>query len=512
MINRIYLKDCLSFEEVDLDFKAGLNVFTGPSGAGKSILMQAILSLFSLSEVKSSLGEVLLSNSKIKDDIFDIEENDDIVIKTIKKEKVRFFLNAQTISKKNLTSFSSNLIKHLNLKDTSDFDSSKLINFLDKLSSKSNKDFFELKKDFDGLYKELVIAKKDLAKIIDDESKLEDLKEFAKFEIEKIENIDPKVEEYDDLNEIKRKLSQKDKIEDAIKKASGILDYNSNVSTLLELMNEDSSFFDEAMNELNNIFEKFNDSLYELEDIDIENVLDRIEKLSALQKRFGSIAQALEYKEQKKKELDSYENISFEKSQLEKRVKSLSEAINTLAKELTSYRKEAASILEEKINHYLKFLYLSNATIDLAQKELDVNGCDEVVFELNGVDLQTISSGEYNRLRLALLTSMSEFDIVENGVLFLDEIDANLSGKESDAISKVLTTLSKSYQIFAISHQPQLTSSSHQHFLVDKHDGVSSVKLLSDKQRTNEIARMISGEKITNEAIQFAKNLLNKKA
>ena len=88
MINRIYLKDCLSFEEVDLDFKAGLNVFTGPSGAGKSILMQAILSLFSLSEVKSSLGEVLLSNSKIKDDIFDIEENDDIVIKTIKKEKV----------------------------------------------------------------------------------------------------------------------------------------------------------------------------------------------------------------------------------------------------------------------------------------------------------------------------------------------------------------------------------------------------------------------------------------
>ena len=65
MITRVYLKDCLSFEEVDLEFKNGLNIFTGPSGAGKSILMQAILSLFALADVKADLGEVLLNNSKI---------------------------------------------------------------------------------------------------------------------------------------------------------------------------------------------------------------------------------------------------------------------------------------------------------------------------------------------------------------------------------------------------------------------------------------------------------------
>ena len=133
---------------------------------------------------------------------------------------------------------------------------------------------------------------------------------------------------------------------------------------------------------------------------------------------------------------------------------------------------------------------------------------DEVSFELNGVSLDTISSGEYNRLRLALLTSMSEFDIVDNGILFLDEIDANLSGKESDAISKVLKKLSNSYQIFAISHQPQLTSSADQHFLVDKLNGKSFVKELNSKEKINEIARMISGEKVTPEALDFAKNLL----
>ena len=81
MINRIYIKDCLSFKEIDLEFKEGLNVFTGPSGAGKSILMQAILSLFGLSDVKSSLGEVLISNSNIRDEVYDLQNNDDIIIK-----------------------------------------------------------------------------------------------------------------------------------------------------------------------------------------------------------------------------------------------------------------------------------------------------------------------------------------------------------------------------------------------------------------------------------------------
>ena len=460
MIRRVYLKDCLSFNEVDLEFKNGLNIFTGPSGAGKSILMQAILSLFALADVKAKLGEVELDNLKFDDESYDINSDDDIVIKSIKKDKVRYFLNNQSISKKNLNEFSKKLIKHLNLKDTSEFDSLKLIDFLDKLTSKNKKEFKELKDTFDNLYIEFQIIKKELKKILEDENKLEDLKEFAKFEISKIEQINPSIDEYEELNLIKKRLSKKEKIEIAIKKASGIMEFNHNVTSALELMEVNSSFFDEAMNELNNVFEKFNDSLYELEDINIENVLDRIEKLLEL------------------------------------------------SQEISQYRKETSLILEGKINEYLKFLYLSNAKILFEEKELDSCGIDNILFELNGVTLETISSGEYNRLRLALLTSMSEFDIVDNGILFLDEIDANLSGKESDAISKVLIKLSNSYQIFAISHQPQLTSSANQHFLVDKQNGNSKVILLNNKERINEIARMISGENITNEAIEFAKNLL----
>lgn len=508
MISRVYLKDCLSFEEVDLEFRNGLNIFTGPSGAGKSILMQAILSLFALTDVKANMGEVLLNNSKISDEVYDLSFEDDIIIKSIKKDKVRYFLNNQSVSKKNLNDFSMKLIKHLNLKDTSEFDSFKLLDFLDKLTLQKKKAFKNIKEDYSISYKKLLHTKKELQKILDDESKLEDLKDFAKFEIDKIEQINPTIDEYEELNLIKKRLAKKEKVEVAIKKASGIMEFNQNVTLALELMEVDSNFFDETMNELNNIFERFNDSLHELDEINIENILDRIEKLSALQKRFGSIEECLKYKEQKKIELSSYENIFFQKEKLEKEFDELNIKLLLLAKEISTYRRESSLILEKKINEYLKFLYLSNAKIIIEEKVLDFSGFDEVKFELNGVSLDTISSGEYNRLRLALLTSMSEFDIVDNGILFLDEIDANLSGKESDAISKVLKKLSNSYQIFAISHQPQLTSSADQHFLVDKINGKSLVKELNSKERINEIARMISGEKVTLEALDFAKNLL----
>ncbi len=511
MINRIYLKDFLSFKELDLELDRGLVVFTGPSGAGKSVLMQAILSLFAIEEFKASIGEVSLSELNIKDESFDIQKGDEIIIKGIKKDKVRYFINNQTISKKNLHSFSKQLIKHLHLKDTTDFDSHKLINFLDSLCEKKEKEFKILKDKFEELFSKLLLIKNDLKKINEDESKLEDLKEFARFEIEKIASINPQIGEYEELNEIKRRLSKKEKIQEAIEKAVPLFSYSSSVNSALELLDEDSSFFDEAVNELNNIFEKFNDSLLEMEELDIENVLDRIEKLSGLKKRFGSIEEALGYKKQKEKELESYENISFEKAMLEKDLVKYTKELDELALKLTISRKKALTILEEKINYYLKYLYLSNAKIKLLKKELDKTGIDKIEFELNGVNLDTISSGEFNRLRLALLTSISEFDIVEKGILFLDEIDANLSGKESSAIATVLNKLSHTYQIFAISHQPQLTSTAHIHFLVDKKDGISTVKKLDENARVSEIARMISGEDITDDAYSFAKNLLKEK-
>ena len=89
----------------------------------------------------------------------------------------------------------------------------------------------------------------------------------------------------------------------------------------------------------------------------------------------------------------------------------------------------------------------------------------------------------------------------------LDEIDANLSGEESMSVARVLRQLSKHFQIFVISHQPQLTSMGEQHFMVEKGEE-STVRELSLNERIEEIARMISGETVTTEAKNFAKELL----
>jgi DNA repair protein RecN (Recombination protein N) len=94
-------------------------------------------------------------------------------------------------------------------------------------------------------------------------------------------------------------------------------------------------------------------------------------------------------------------------------------------------------------------------------------------------------------------------------VLIFDEIDANVSGDESIAIANMLLKLSKNYQIFAISHQPHLASKANQHILITKDKDRSKTLVLDKNGRVEEIARIISGEKKTQEAIDFAMKLLS---
>ncbi|MBT3281200.1 MAG: AAA family ATPase [Campylobacteraceae bacterium] len=509
MISRFYLKDYLSFKQLDCEFENGLIIFSGPSGAGKSILMNSILSLFGNGISKAKLSEVTIENSNITSENFSIEKNEEFVIKQTTSSKTRYLLNSQTISKKDLIEFTSSFSKHLHLKDTSDFKSSKIISFLDKLCEKEDQNFITLQNNFSNNFKELSKLKQKLEKINTDEQNLDELIEFTKFEIQKIESLAPKIGELEDLKEFKSKLSRKEKVEELLLNAKPTLDNIYTISELLTKLDVDSSFFDDAINDVHNHIEKFNDSFDNLCDDEIENVLTRIEELSKLEKKYGSLEDAIKYKETKKIELEQYDNITFEKAILEKNIKKISLEIDQLSKEISISRKSSIPKLLDAINVYLKLLYLDKLDIQISEKSLDHTGCDNIEFLINNTSLKEISSGEFNRLRLALLTARSQVEINTNGILFLDEIDANLSGKESESIAKVLKELSKSYQIFAISHQPQLSATANQHFLVYKKDNVSTIKLLDKEERINEISRMISGEDITKEARVFAKKLID---
>jgi DNA repair protein RecN (Recombination protein N) len=496
-----------SFSKIDIEFQKGLVVFSGASGAGKSILMNSMINLFSSNETKSKISEVSIENIDIENESYDIH-NDEFVIKQLTATKTRYFLNNQSIPKKELNLFSKQFFKHLHLKDTSDFDSLKIVEFLDFLSMKKDKHYKNILNNYKTSFKELKDLKNSLAKIIQDETNIEDLKDLVTIQIDKIENINPINGEYEELKDLKNIISKKEKLDEVLLEIKPFLENSYKVSKALEIINTDSSFFDETINEINSLFENFYDKINSYEDTNIEDTLTRIEDLSNLIKKYGSINEALEFKEKKKKELEAYENISFEKEILLKNIKILQSNITKEANLLTTHRIQSLEILKKDMNKYLKYLYLDNLDINISTKHIDINGQDIVEFTLHNIELNKISSGEFNRLRLALLTARSLYEINTNGILFLDEIDANLSGKESQSIAKVLEVLSKHYQIFAISHQPQLSATANQHFLVSKTNNHSTIKELNKEQRIDEISRMISGEDITNEAKEFAKQLL----
>ena len=507
MIERFYLKDYLSFKEAELELSTGLVVFTGPSGSGKSILMNSIL---------SSLGggscEAALCESSVTWDI-DAEEigieNDDInVFKHIKKEKSRYFVNNQSLSKKAISKVASSYLRHLSLKDFSDFENENLLSILDNRASLKSKSIFKLLANYKNIYVEYIKVKKELLEIEDEEKKIVELKEFAAFEIKKIEDVNPTAGEDEELLEIKKELSRKEKVLESLESAMEIFNHEHLVSSALDTLDIDSSFFDDTMNELRSVFDTASEKFSALDDVDIENVLNRIEEISTLKRRYGSVEEALVYKERKKEELAKYENIEIAKSDLKDRYEKLSSDVQDLATKVSHIRNKELSSLQNSLNKYLKDLYLREAQVNLESTEYSVLGCDTLSIKLNNTELQKISTGEFNRLRLAILTLKSEFMSKNGGVLMLDEIDANLSGEESMSVAKVLKKLSKYFQIFVISHQPQLTSMGDQHFLVYKDGNISKTKELNFDEKVDEIARIISGESISNEAKKFAQELL----
>ena len=131
-------------------------------------------------------------------------------------------------------------------------------------------------------------------------------------------------------------------------------------------------------------------------------------------------------------------------------------------------------------------------------------GASECVLMLGKSEVNVLSSGEYNRLRLVMMCIEMQLQ-PKSGILVLDEIDANLSGEESEGVAQILKILSRDYQIFAISHQTHMPSLADNHYLVEKQDGYSTITKLDFEGRVREVARIISGSNITPQALEFAR-------
>jgi len=507
LVERLYLRKLVTFKELELGFQSGLVVFTGPSGAGKSVLISAILSTFGyVTPGSATLCEVMLSKPEgLTSEAYMFGE--ELSIKTVKKEKLRYFIDGQNISKKSLNSLFSPYVHYLSVRDKGEFDSETLLAFIDERLCSQNRSYKKLYKMYKkryGIYRTKVQA---LRKIEEDEAKIAERMEFAAYEIEKIERIDPKPGEEEEMLKVKQQLSRIDKIKEALGAASHIFSLESSVEEVYRLLEKESDTFLEAMNQLRADFEEAQLLADGLEEIDVEEVLDRLGALTTLKGRYGSIEEALAYKEAKKKELWGYENRERDKQMLKQFIVLEQQELGTLAGKISHYRRSEAEVIEKRLAPYLESLKLPPMHFCFERVALHEAGADAVDVMLGASGASTLSGGEFNRLRLALISVATEQVRRKQGVLILDEIDANVSGDESIAIAELIAKLSRVYQVFAISHQPHLSAKADQHIVVIKEGEESRAKILNEEERIEEIARIVGGEKAATQAVAFAQKL-----
>jgi len=507
VIERLYLRELLSFEAVDLSFESGLVVLSGPSGAGKSLLMGSVLSSFGIGSSEAKLCEVELHRpAKLHSESYMIE--DDPVIRSIKKERIRYYLDDQNISKRALQTLFAPYVHYLSVRDQGGFESETLLAVIDEALISSDKSYKKLSREYRKRYQVYRDKKAELAQIREQERKLSELIEFTTFEIEKIKSVDPKPGEDEELLHLKKQLSRIDKINEVVGSAEAVFASEESVAELFRLTDNEGGYFFDAMNQLRADLDEARSLAAELEDTDVEALLDRLESITELKRRYGSIEEAIAHRETKEQELAGYERIEQDKSMLESFLELEFSELSILAGRITQARVLRSEQIAQELSGYLARLKLPSVAFLFSSTDLGEMGMDHVDMQMAGSTTATLSGGEHNRLRLAFMVVALGSRSGAEGVIILDEIDANVSGEESIAIAELIATLSEVYQIFAISHQPHLAAKADQHVLVDKAEGISSAILLDREGRIREIARIIGGEMPGDEAMAFAQKLL----
>lgn len=513
MIRRILIHNSPAFNDIELRVQGGFNVFSGASGSGKSVFMESLLAIFGIKESNADLIEANLSLDSVAFDwlengIPQDEESNEMVLSILKKEKTRYFLNHASSSKKKLYEIVSGFAKHISIKGSDELKGKNILHILDTFIVKDKPEHKQILNTYAQDFFSLKTARTQLLELEEQEKNLAHLKEFTAFEIQKIESIAPKEGEYEELLELKKVLSKQEKVREQIAKVYQVLEHSREFETFLQLIDEKCPSLFEGLNDFEALVEKQEGLLDNLQDIDPESILDRISALAELNRRFGGTQEALAYLAEQKQKLLEYENLSFDKQNLQNQVSDLLQKCEHNAQFLQASREEYAPKFNAYLQDFCTQLRLNPSSVSIHQVPLNETGSSECEIRLGQSGVEVLSSGEYNRLRLAIMCIDASLE-ERSGILVLDEIDANLSGEESEGVAKILKTLSKSYQVFAISHQTHMPSLADHHYLVQKNGEKSTLVELDFEGRVKEIARMISGSEITPEALEFAKKQLS---
>lgn len=543
MLKRLYLKNYILIDELDVEFDRGLNVITGETGAGKSILINAIDIVFSPRVSKEvikqdkALIELTISYDGLSDFLSenDIDNiGDEIIIsKEISQNAVKTRVNGSMVSQDIVASLREQILDIHSQHQTYQLLQPKShIKFLDNYSSEV---YGNLLEEYHSLYDEYKTLCAELEKAKESANVTENQIDFLKFQIKEIEDAQITDEnEYDELREELSVLENAERLKEIAYSSHWALsgDDNSIMETLSKIR-ANLSKASEMDKNISEIEENFINATEMLQDIssDLERYAGRVENdtqrldeiqermfvLDKLRRKYGStLLEVLTTYDNLKSEFESIEFSSKNIEELEIKISKILKELNEKADKLTDYRKK--SDLGEKIVKELSMLDLPKARFEISieESQLSRNGKDRVEFLIStnvSEDLKPLSKvasgGEISRVMLAIKSILAQNDDIDT-VIF-DEIDTGISGKASQSVADELKKLSDSHQIIVITHQPVIASKSDRHFHVKKSQDTKTevqVSALNKEEKIKAIAELASGG-VTDQSLDFARSLFD---
>jgi DNA repair protein RecN (Recombination protein N) len=549
MLSHLSISNYALIEKLEISFSEGLSIITGETGAGKSILLGAL----SLVLGQRADTQVLFDKAKkcfveatfgIKgyglQKFFEANELDYDDSAVLRREvspngKSRAFINDTPVTLDLMKELGNILVDvHSQHKTITLQDSHFQLSFIDSYAQHQSL--------LDGFGKEFQQNKKlksELGILVETEKKALSDKDYFQFQYEEIHAANLIDGEQKELESELGLLNHAEEIKLNLGKAltaltEGESNLCSGLSDALSILNKTSAIYPE----LSDVAKRLESCNIELKDIsgEVENlsqkinydpgriseITERLDLIYHLQQkhRVSTIGELLAMKDFYSDKLEAITSLDQQITQLRGKIASSEKSLEKLSGKITSGRKKAIPGIEKGITDIVHKLAIPDATFSVEFKELpEYNsfGKDKVTFMFNankGRERKELSKaasgGELSRLMLAVKSLISERKLLPT--IIFDEIDQGVSGEIADKVGNILKKMSATMQVITITHLPQIACKGTSHFLVYKESDqkftYTKIKLLEQKERITEIAKMLSGDELTKAAIENAKTLL----
>lgn len=548
MIKHLLIQNYALIESLEIDFEKGFTVLSGETGAGKSIILDAISLLLGKRSDRGSLYdkekkcvlELKIYVSKEMEYLFSKHDLDFDTTSIIRREilptgKSRSFINDSPVSLSILQDISSNLLEIYSQNQSLKLKSEdKQLELLDKIA----KSEYELS-EYQGIYLKFTQLSSEINQLKEG-SKLSDTElEFLRFQINEIEKASLKEEEEINLESEYNVLENSSSITEKLSKMYNYISEENGLSPRLSEIENDLCKISNFSEELTKLSERISSVRIEVQDLEIEvqNINDSIknnpQELSKIGERLDlinsllskhrkqNISDLLSLLDEMKIKIQSSAHSESIIKEKEVRLENVKKELYKSAEVLTKKRKSVSKEFQKNVESHLRKLGIKSPVfiIDIQQREdFNVSGKDIINFMFSAnkgsdpLEINKVASGgELSRLMLCFSYLISNFDNLS--CLIFDEIDTGVSGEIADLMSEMMKEMSLNRQIISVTHLPQIASKANHHFKVYKKEKsertTSDTKKLTLEERIEEIAKMLSGKKVTETSINNAKELLS---